>query len=152
MNLRFLLATVLASALFFSSCTKEADTTPAETTEPTYPVEGLWLGTYTVNGQTSQGSLFYSFAVYPDGTLFTKGTGADGKTYYSTGTWTWQSSRSNIFVGTITTINSGGLPITQRITATWSNKGVMTDGVIVDTINPYLSGLSSKFSTLQRVN
>ena len=152
MKFRFLLLTVLASTLFLSSCTKEADSLPSATAEaPTYPVEGLWLGTYTANGQP--GSMFYSFVIYPDGTMSTKGTGSDGKTYYSAGTWAWQSSGSNVFVGTITTINSGGLPITQRITTTWSKTGVMTDGVWMDTINPYLNpGLSGKFSTMQRVN
>lgn len=154
MKFRILLATVLASTLFLSSCTKEADSTPAATVDtPTYPVEGLWLGTYSVNGQPGATGLFYSFVIYPDGTMSTKSTGTDGKTYYSAGTWTWQSSGSNVFVGTITTINSGGLPITQRITATWSKTGVMTDGVWIDTINPYQNpGNSGKFTTMQRVN
>lgn len=152
MRFKFLLVAFLASAFIISSCTKEADTVPGATAD-TYPVEGLWLGTYTVNGQPAQGALFYSLVIYPDGTMSTKSLGADGKTYYSAGTWAWQTSGSNIFVGTITTINTGGLPITQRVTTTWSKTGIMTDGVGVDIINPYVSpGLTSKLSTMQRVN
>ena len=153
MKFRFLLLAVLASTLLFSSCTKEADSLPAATAETTYPVEGLWLGTYSVNGRPNVTGLSYSFVIYPDGTMTTRSTGDDGKTYYSAGTWVWQSSGSNIFVGTITTINPPGLPVTQRITATWSKTGIMTDGVWMDTINPYANpGLSGKFSTMQRVN
>lgn len=154
MKFRFLLATVLAVTLFLSSCTKEADSTPATTADTlTYRVEGLWLGTYSVNGQPGATGLFYSFAVYPDGTILTKSTGTDGKTYYSAGTWSWQSSASNVFVAIITTINTGGLPITQRFTTTWSKTGVMTDGTWMDTNNPYINpGYSGKFSTMQRVN
>ena len=150
MKIKFLLATVLACTMFLSSCTKQAGPVTAVTT---YPVEGVWLGTFSVNGSTDQKSYFYSFVIYPDGTMSTKSTGADGKAYYSAGTWAWQLSSNNIFVGTVTTMNSGGLPITQRITATWSKTGVMTDGTYVDTINPYANpGFTGKFSTMQRVN
>ncbi|MBE7172446.1 MAG: hypothetical protein INR73_17800 [Williamsia sp.] len=152
MKFRLLLATVLACTLFISSCTKEEDSTPSATADtPTYPVEGLWLGTYSVTTVPSQGNLFYSFAIYPDGTILTKSLASDGKYYYSTGTWTWQSSASNVFVATISTMNTP-LPIVQRITATWSKTGIMTDGVWTDTSNPYNAGFSGKFSTMQRIN
>ncbi len=153
MKFRFLLLAVLACSIAFSSCTKEADSTPSVTADANYPVEGLWLGTYSGNQNPELGNRFYSFVIYPDGTILTKGM-ADGQYYYSSGTWTWQSSASNVFVATITNITTprNGLPVTQRITATWSKTGVMTDGTWVDINNPNGTGLSGKFSTMQRVN
>ena len=139
----------LTLALFQMSSCKKAD---AETPK-TYPIEGLWIGTYSADQieYQGQGDLFYSFIIYPNGILLTKGKGGDGKDHYSTGTWTLTSS--NIFSGTISTFFPGsGLPIIQSITATYSNSGTLTNGIWNDTVNPYGSPLSGKFSTMQRVN
>lgn len=50
-------------ALFQMSSCKKAD---AQTTT-TYPIEGLWIGTYSVDQieYQGQGNLFYSFIIYP---------------------------------------------------------------------------------------
>ncbi len=149
MKFKFLLTTVLASLLFISSCKKD---TPMDPPAQTYPIEGLWIGTYSVDQIPEQGGLFYSFIIYPGGVLLTKGKGGDGNDHYSTGTWTLTSS--NIFSGTITTFPSdaAGLTVTQNITATYSNTGELTNGIWHDADNPYGSPLSGKFSTMQRVN
>ena len=134
-------------ALFQMSSCKKAD---AETTK-TYPIEGLWIGTYSVGTIPEQGNLFYSFIIYPGGVLLTKGKGGDGRDYYSTGTWTL--TNSNTFLGTISTFYPNtGQPVIQSITATYSNTGKLTNGIWNDTDNPYGSPLAGKFSTMQRVN
>jgi hypothetical protein len=136
-----------ASLLFQISSCKKADAQPTTI----YPIEGLWIGTYASPAVPSQGSLFYSFVIYPDGTLLTKGKGGDGKYYYSSGTWTLSSN--NIFSGTIVSfVTPGPHPVTQCITATYSNTGTLTNGTWKDTNNPNGTGLSGTFSTMQRVN
>ncbi len=105
----------------------------------------------SVDGLPEQGELFYSFIIYPNGALLTKGKGGDGQDYYSTGSWTLTSN--DVFSGTISTFfPNTGLPVTQSIIATYSNDGKLTNGIWHDTDNPYGSPLSGKFSTMQRVN
>jgi hypothetical protein len=147
MKLKFyLLLTISTLLLSLNSCKK------CKIIPPTYPATGLWIGTYTVNAIPSQGSLFYSFDVYPDGTILTKGLAGDGKTYYASGTW--QLSAANIFTATIKSITApnNGQAVTQSITTTFSNTGTMTNGTWIDSNNPNGAPNSGKFSTMQRVN
>lgn len=134
-------------ALFQLSSCKKADAQ----TQTTYPIQGLYTGTYSVNAVPAQGNLFYSFVIYPDGTMSTKGKGGDGKDYYSAGTWTLSN---NIFSGTVTTIiaPNGGAPVTQSITATFSNTGIFSNGSWNDTNNPNGVGNAGKYSIMQRAN
>lgn len=145
MKFKFPIIAILAFTFLITSCSKD----PVPTPTPTYPVEGLWVGTFSAPTFPSQ---FYSFIVYPGGVLLTKGQGSDGKYYYSSGTWSLSSN--NTFSGTIVSFvtPNGGSPVTQSITATYSNNGNMTGGTWVDTNNPNGTGLSGTFSTMQRVN
>lgn len=147
---KLLFSTFLMSILLVTACTKETE--PKAPPAPTYPIEGLWIGTYSVDAMPAQGQLFYSFAIYPDGTLLTKSKGGDGKFYYSSGTWTLSSG--NVFNGTITTFDTynSASRITQTVTANYSNTGKLTDGTWKDTFNPHGAGLTGKFSTFQRIN
>jgi hypothetical protein len=143
MKIKFFLPTLFAILLFASSCQKQDSSASA-----TYQVAGLWIGTYTVNNdKTAPGVYFYSYAVYPDGSILTKGLGADGNYHYSSGNW--QLSSTNVFTATITTLIFNGPPVTQTLTAIYSDKGKMTDGVWKDTKNGVQTG---NFSTMQRVN
>ena len=161
MKIKFILTSALVAFLFISSCKKDVvtntvikqDTTTIiqhDTTIATvvYPVEGLWIGTYTVNNDpTAPGVYFQSLSIYPDGSILTKGLGADGNYYYASGSWTL--SGSNVFSATIISINFPGPPVTQVITATFSDTGKMTGGVLVDTQN---GTQTETFSTLLRTN
>ena len=134
MKIKFIFAAFLATALFISSCQKDSSTPTPTPTVTTYPVEGLWTGTYTIDNNPSEsGVYFYSYAVYTDGSILVKGTGADGETYYSSGQWSL--SNSNVFSATYTTINFGGPQVTQSLTINFSNTGKMTDGTWKDTAN-----------------
>ena len=124
------------------SCTKDKITT--------YPVPGLYLGTYTVDNLPAQGALSYSIVVNPDGSLITKVKGGDGNNYYSDGTWTMTGTE---FKGTISTfVKYNGDPVTQSITATFSNDGKLTNGVWKDLTNPTGVKNAGKLSPMQRVN
>lgn len=145
MKIKFILAAFLITALAVSSCQK--DSTPPTPTTPTYPVEGLWIGTFTVDNNPSQaGTYFYSYAVYPDGSILVKSLPADGNTYYSAGQWTL--SNANVFSATFTSMNFKGAQVTQTITANFSDTGKMTDGVWTDKINANQTGKLS----MERVN
>lgn len=145
MKTKLISALFLVTLLAVSSCQK--DDTSSTPGTPTYPVEGLWIGTFTVDNNPSQsGTYFYSYAVYPDGSILVKSMPADGNTYYSTGKWTLTDT--NEFSATFTSMNFNGAQVTQRITATFSDAGKMTDGVWVDMKNANQTGKLS----MQRVN
>ena len=125
--------------LLFISC-KKNDTCPL----PTYPISGLWIGTYTAEQVPSQGSLYYSFIIKPDGKVLTESLGGDGKTYYASGTWNLTGST---FIYSITTFESG---INQTGSLTFSDQGNLTDGTWQDINNsPNLNGT---FPTMTRIN
>src|SRR5690242_7575292 len=141
-----IILTVVISLLIFSACKKDT-TTPAPES-PTYPIEGLWIGTQTVdNDPSATTDNYYSLVIYKDGSILTKGKGADGNTYYATGSWSL--SPNNIFTATITTLLFNGPAVTQKFTFTFSDVGEMTDGRWEDTINGSQVG---HFSTMKRVN
>ena len=49
-----------ASILFQMSSCKKAE---AQTTATNYPIEGLWIGTYTTDGQPGLGEQYFSFSM-----------------------------------------------------------------------------------------
>src|SRR6185437_15518561 len=141
---KFMLVAFLITSIVFNACKK--DSTSPTPDSPKYQVEGLWIGTFTVdNNPAEPGVYYYSYAVYPDGSILVKSLAADGHNYYSTGKWTL--SNANVFSATFISINSSG-SLTQTITANFSDSGKMTDGVWTDIQN---GGQSGKLS-MERVN
>ena len=138
---------IAALALVQFSCKKDTQ----EATK-TYTIEGLWIGTYSVNSLPAQGALFASFSIFPDGTVLTKTEASDGKFYYSNGNWSL--SGSNIFTATVTTFVTpyGGSPVTQQITGTFSKTGTLSDVTWIDTNNPNGTPHAGKYLSMQRVN
>jgi len=136
---------ILFLTLAFSCKKDSVQPAPA----PTYPIEGVWTGTYTQDDLSNDQKYGYSFAIYPDGTLITKGAANDNLTHYSAGTWTL--SNDSLFSATITTINIYNSPVTQNISAIFSNKGTLSNGVWANTTPVNGINYSGKFS-LQRVN
>ena len=117
---------------FQTSCKKETITNTVTKTDTVFQcaktINGLWVGTYSVNSNPSQGLLFYSLSVYPDGSLLYKTKGGDGNFYYAKGTWTLSSS--NIFSATLTSFSTP--TVTQNITATYTNSGTLINGAWSD--------------------
>ncbi len=146
MKLNIYFFATLLTLFSITSCKKECPIPPPAT----YPIEGLWTGTYTVDALPSQGALSFNFYVKPGGNILTEGKGGDGKTYYASGIWSLSGS---IFTATITThATIYAAPVTQLITATYSNIGTLTNGTWRDTNNPNGLGFAGKFSTMQRSN
>jgi hypothetical protein len=133
----------LTGLLFFSGCSNDNET--VETLK--YPIEGLWIGTQTCdNDKIENSDNYYSLIVYEDGSILTKGKGADGRVYYASGTWTL--SPDDNFTATITTLFFKGPPVTQVFTFHYSDSGVLTDGRWKDTVNGSQLG---HFSTMKHV-
>ncbi len=156
MKSHFLFFAAFISMAVLSSCTKENIPTAPDVLKD-YTVPGLYVGTYSAVTAPAQGNLFYSFVVYTDGVLVTRGKAPDNKgilqDYYAKGTWTLASDST--FNGTIVTITTGGggLPTTQAITAKFSRTtGHLTAGTWKDTINPNGTGHNGSFSTMTRVD
>jgi len=111
-------ALLLVFGLFvFVSCKKDTPTPVA-----TYPIQGLWTGSYLVTGATT--SSYYSFVIKPDGTLIVDSK-AGTVQHISLGTWTVS--------GVTLTCNytciygsAGSIGLTQSSTATWDNSGKLT--------------------------
>ena len=112
----------LAIILFqISSCKKAEAQTPA-----TYSIEGLWIGTYTVDGQPGLGQQYYSFIIKPDGTIIADGK-ATNQQNLAIGTW---SLSGNNFSCSFTCVY--GVPnvgVGESATASWSNTGELTSGI-----------------------
>src|SRR5688500_11614143 len=82
MNIKLLAITFLSALSQFSSCHKENP-------DRSYPVEGLWIGTYTYDPETStnQKPQYFSFVIKPDGGLLVESKDA-GVDYFEKGNWT----------------------------------------------------------------
>jgi hypothetical protein len=123
--------------LMLVSCSKDTDD------KPSYPIAGLWIGTYTY---LTQPPLYFSFTIYPDGSMSYKSKGSNDFTFYANGTWTLNGSNFSYSVQTTNTPNVAVQP-RQTGTATYSNTGTLTNGVNTDVA----TGASGTF-TMTRVN
>jgi hypothetical protein len=96
-------------------------------TNPVFAIQGLWIGTYTVDGQASLGQQYFSFIIKPDGTMIAETKGSD-KQHLAPGTWTLSATKLTC---TFTCVY--GLPsnigVTETTTANWDNTGKLTSGI-----------------------
>ena len=112
----------LSIGLFQMTSCKKAEA-QVNNTNTTYPIEGLWIGTYTVDSQPALGEQYFALSIKPDSTIV-----ADTKwgttQHLAPGSW---SLSGNTFTCTYTCVY--GLPnhigIEEKITATWSNTGTL---------------------------
>jgi hypothetical protein len=105
----------------------------------TYPISGLWTGTYVVGAGSpvpAGTAFFFSFSIYPDGKISYKSKGYyNGSLEYITfadGTWTLNGTA---FAFSVTTINipGGGSQHLQFGTATYSSANTtLSAGTITD--------------------
>jgi hypothetical protein len=95
---RQLLLTVLIGSLVtgFASCTKEDD----DPVEVENTIQGLWIGSYTVNGQPGLGQQYFSLVFKPDGGIIYEGK-AGGQQHLNVGTYTLTGGN---FVATTTCV------------------------------------------------
>lgn len=115
----------LLSSVFIISCEKDC---PA----PTYPIEGLWIGTfnYTPGTNTNQNPQYFSFTIKPGGALIVESQDA-GINYSATGIWELNGNTLNCKYTYPTSVT--GTVLYQSAAAVFSNKGKLTDGVYYNT-------------------
>jgi hypothetical protein len=143
MNFKFLFLSLFAFSVCVVSCSKD-NTQPAPAqvithdtviithdtvivATPTNPIVGLWVGTLTAVNEPQTGALYYSFDIRADSTILTYAEGADGNTYFSTGTWKLTGTS---FSATITSTSAANKGTVQNLTATYNKPaGSLTSGV-----------------------
>ena len=161
MKFRFLLFLIFACSICIISCSKD-NTQPAPPqvithdtviithdtvilAAPVNPIVGLWVGTLTAVNEPQAGPLYYSFDIRSDSTILTYSEGADGNTYFSTGTWKLVGTA---FSATITSTSAANKGTVQNLTATYSkSNGSLSSGIWQNA----LGNASGTFS-LNRVN
>jgi hypothetical protein len=139
----FFISLIILSSL--TSCKKDAvtskivtDTTVLNDTVTTYPIKGLWVGTYSVPANDT--SYYFSFSIYPDGTAGYKSGGYNNGNpnyiTYAAGTWTLNG---NTFAFSGETINEiGGTQVAVNATATYdSTNGTLTNGAVSTSVSNY---------------
>jgi len=154
MKLRYLLGplALLALVYSFSSCTKSTNTTTTirdtttiiykdtivkkdtvikidtlVITNPKNPIVGLWVGTYTIDGNPSGSSYYYGFSIFPDHTIIQQGGGSNGQIWTATGTWSL--SADSTFSCDVHSTDLSSPTNTQHITAKYSAaNGTLSNG------------------------
>ena len=117
MKTKYYFAVAFITFFFITSCKKDSTVTP-----PTYPIQGLWVGTYT----NTSGTFFFSFSIYPDGSLSYKSKAPNNVTYFADGSWTLADTT---FTFNVFTINASGNQFRQTgIGIYTSTKGTLTTG------------------------
>ena len=100
------------------SCSKDND--PATQSE----IEGLWIGTYTVDQTPGAGQQYASYAIKPDGTMISDSKNI-GVQNICIGTWTLNgtafASSYQVIYG-----DSQNIDITQTVTGTLDNTGKLS--------------------------
>jgi hypothetical protein len=140
--LRITLTGILFS-LTFLSCEKD----PAPAPIPTYLIQGLWIGSYSVDGQPGLGQQYYSFVIKPDGTMIGDSKSSNPTQQHITlGTWNLSGSTLSCSITCIYGL-SVNIGLTQTCTSTWDNTGKLT-GTWRNTSGPAASGTF----TMTRVN
>ena len=131
---------LLTLTILIFSCKKD-DNLP---TTKTYPIEGLWIGTYTTDGQPSQGQQYFSFVVKPDKTIITE-TIFSNQQQLALGMWLLTGSN---LTSSFTYIHGSGVGTEQSTSATWDKSGKL-NGTFRN-VSP-ANGVTGTF-TLTRVN
>lgn len=109
-----LMAFQLSSAGKASAGTKKAEN----------QVLGLWIGTYTVDGQPKLGKQYFSFILKPGGMLIVD-TKFGKQQYLSTGTWSLDNTTLNCNF-TCVYGEASSIGVTESSTAEWDNADNLT--------------------------
>ena len=102
------------------ACSKDNATTPAKPPS----LVGLWVGTYTADNE-NVGNLYESFDLKADSTVQVQSQGADGNTYYGSGTW---SVSGTSFTTTYTENNLGNAGKPATFTGAWNASTMQISG------------------------
>lgn len=154
----FMRKLLMASAIFtffaasltlfqIASC-KKADAQITETDCPpnTYPITGLWEGTYQTN-QVSHAPTYASFTIYPDGS-FLRRAKHSGTTEYAFSKGRWKLTGNTFEYRDTTILYTGGLVVGAG-TATFNNSGTLTNATWQDVSGQPYTGT---YQNIKRIN
>ena len=146
-KLVFIFSAILLVSTF--SCSDDDDACEVEVVNvPTsFPIEGLWIGSYTIDNFPSLGSQYLSLVIKPDGTIIYDSNGSGGQ-YLSIGTWTLSGTKLSVSTENVYSPDPTLMGVKQSISATWDKTGKLIDGAW-RTLLP--NGGTGKF-TMARVN
>jgi hypothetical protein len=82
---------ILCATLVFGSCKVNSAASGSKDAQ----IAGLYVGTYTVES-LKQPPLFFSFAIYPDGTISYKSLGSNNYVFFASGTYSFSDSTSTL--------------------------------------------------------
>jgi len=137
-----------AALLQMTSCKKANAQTTTNCPTATYPVTGVWEGTYQTD-QVSHAPTYASFAIYPDGTFIKRckvvGTAAND---YSITRGAWTLAGTTFQYRDTTLIYSGGY-VVEKGTLTFSNTGTFTNSTWQDVFGQTYTGT---FQNMKRIN
>jgi hypothetical protein len=113
-----------AIAIFQIASCKKTDAQPPSTTS----IEGLWIGTYTVDGKPDWGEQYFSFVIKPDGTVIND-TEGESQQHLSIGTWALAGDKFTCTTTCVYGLQSN-MGITENHTAIFDKtKGTISNGV-----------------------
>jgi hypothetical protein len=92
-------------------------------------IYGLWIGNYdiTVGQEAGRKDIHYSYELHKDQTIQMTGAGADGMTYYASGTW---SLNGTAFWAHIITTNLSAAGTPQTVTGTYDSTNNKLSGIV----------------------
>lgn len=146
-KLVFIFSAILLVCTFSCSDDDEACQVEVVNVPTNFPIEGLWIGSYTFDDFPNLGAQYYSFVIKPDGTIINDSKGTGGQ-YLSVGTWTLSGKTLSCSIICVYSPEPTLLGANQSISATWDKTGKLTDGTW-RTVSS--NGGTGKF-TMSRVN
>ena len=120
MNLKLVTVVILSALSQVSTCKKDS-------IDKTYPIEGLWIGTYKYDPVTSPNkeAQYFSFIIKPGGSLLVESHDDDAD-YFAKGNWTLTDN--TIQFNYVYTSSVFGVPLSQSASATFKKSGKLESG------------------------
>jgi len=125
-----------------ASCKKSNANCPT----PTYPVSGIWQGTYQTD-QVSHPATYASLMIYPDGTIF-KRNQVVGTSEFTVSRGRWTMTGNTLQYRDTTILYSGGT-VVETGSLTYSNNGTMSAGTWQNVGGQTYTG---SFQNMKRIN
>ena len=113
--------------VFFLSALSQVSTCKKENVDKSYPIEGLWIGTYKYDARTSSNrqAQYFSFIIKPGGSLLVE-SHDDEVDYFAKGSWTLTDN--TIHFNYVYTSSVFGIPLSQSASATFKKSGKLESG------------------------
>ena len=112
---------------------------------PKNPVIGQWTGTYTIDGNPSFGSFYFSWSLFPDHSMIERSGGPNGASYTAVGNW-------SLAADSTITINITGTGTSSTVTGHETAKYSSVTGTMTNGKTNYTNGNPETHSfTLRRV-